>query len=289
MLAFGAVPAHAQSIVGVVVEDSSLIPIGAVRVQLRTAGGSLVGTAQTDSMGSFTLPAEKAGKYQLHVAHPSYAELRSDTISLRHDEVIAVELRLAATAIAITPLIVQSRAKDRLFGFHDRSARGGFGAYVTRKEIDTRQGARVTALLREIPGVELIQTPESSRPLLETPGTTLTDTARAGVARGTTTMVTMRGGAGRCLPVVFMDGIAMQQFPQSGIDELLHTNNLEGVEVYRGLAGVPHQFQTGNTCGVVAFWTRDPPAAERRSLKRLLVAAGTAIAVGGIVAAFSSQ
>lgn len=287
MIALAPVHARGQSIVGVVVEDSTFIPIGTVKVQLRTTGGSLVNTVQTDSLGSFTLPAQKAGRYQLHVTHPSYAEFRSDTISLRRDEVIAIELRLAATAIAIKPLIVQSRAKDRLFGFHDRSARGGFGSYITRKEIDTRQGARATGLLREIPGVELIQTPESSRPLLEAPAAS--DTVRSDVPRRTTTMITMRGGAGRCLPAIFMDGIVMQQYPQSGIDELLQTNNLEGVEVYRGLAGVPDQFQTGNSCGVVAFWTRDPPASERRSLKRLLLAGLTAVAVGVGVAALSSQ
>jgi hypothetical protein len=48
----------------------------------------------------------------------------------------------------------------------------------------------------------------------------------------------------------------VRQLPDSGVDDFIHPQMLEGVEIYPSMAGVPAQFQSLNACGVVAFWTR---------------------------------
>ena len=226
-----------QTIIGVVVEDSTHMPIIGASVDLLMKNGRRRAAAQTDSLGAFRVSGERAGTFLLHVNHPSYMALLSDTISLRREEVVAVEVRLAPTAIALEPLIVESRMRDRLLSYRERLARGGFGRFITREEIDVRPGARATELLYAMPSVEIVR-------------------AGGGLAGPPVNLITMRGGLGRCMPTIFVDGIRVQQFNESGVDDFLTANILEGIEVYTGFAGTPPELQTMNSCGVVAFWTR---------------------------------
>jgi hypothetical protein len=157
-------------------------------------------------------------------------------------------------AIPIEPLVVTVHRDREIADFYDRMARRGFGYFLSREQIEARgPGAQVTDLLRTMPGVQI--TPMSA---------TFT---------GAGNLVTMRGGIGRCLPDVYIDGVPVPQYAGSGVDDLLTPGMLEGVEVYTSTAGVPGTIHARGNCGVVAFWTKRDTGGKW-SWRKLLVGAG---------------
>jgi hypothetical protein len=174
-------------------------------------------------------------------------------LSLQRGEQVQIELRMARTAIPLEPLVVTTRRSARLQGFYDRMQRPGFGRFISREQIERRPGTRTTDLLRGMPGIHIVQT------------------SRGGMTGAN--LITMRGGSGRCLPTLYIDGMEVRQFPESGADEFISPTMLEGVEVYTGTGGIPGAFPTMNGCGVVAFWTRTDTG-RPWSWRRLLIGAG---------------
>jgi hypothetical protein len=242
-----------QTIQGVVVEDEARTPIGGVDVELVTIDGVTAATATTTDEGDFVVRAPRAGRYTLRLTHIAYHALNTDTLVLRSGEGVSVEVRMAATVIPVEPLTVTARSNANTAGFHERRRRGGLGRYVTREEIERHPGARTSDLLRHLPGIQLVPSAGSH-------------------------LLLMRGGAGRCLPTIYIDGMAVRQFPGSGIDELVHPEMLEGVEVYTG-ASAPPPIHSRTTCGVVAFWTRPGEGTGGWSWSKLGIGAGAFIAL----------
>jgi hypothetical protein len=229
----------AQTVKGVVVEEGSRTPVRGATVELTPRqGGSPVRT-DTDSLGAFRQHVGKPGVYLLRLTHISYAQV-SDTVSVGKEETVQLELHVSQAAIPLQPLVVTARARDPYEGFYERSRRGGFGRFLTREEIERRSALRVTWLLEGMPGVQIVRVPLGSGMF--------------------TNLIATRGGAlGHCFPMIYIDGMPMRQMAESGVDDYLLPQTLEGVEIYPSQAGVPAQFLTLDACGVVAFWTRKPP------------------------------
>jgi hypothetical protein len=262
--------ATAQTVRGVVVEDSTRTPIHGATVELVAANLTKVATTLTDTAGAFVLRANAPGKYTLQLAHPSYASNGSDTIALGSGEVLMVQLRMGRQAIKLAPVVVTSRGNARVGGFYDRLQRGGFGTYITRADIDKRPGAhRATDLLQGVAGVEL------------TP-------IRRGRGSSMANIISMRGSGRRCPPAIFINGAPMRQIGDSGVDDFLTPNSLEAIEVYRGAGGTPGEFQQPGTCGAVVFWTRTGAGedAEKFSWKRIAFAGGVVALIVLVVTLF---
>lgn len=248
-----------QTIRGSVVEDGTRAPVVGAVVEL--VGASAV-RARSDSVGGFVLEAPRRGRYGLRVSHPSYTSAGDVALEVGRGETL-VELRLGRSAIPLEPLVVATRGGARLSGFYERMKQPGFGTFVGREEIELRMGTtRATDLLRNIAGVEIVpvKVGESDRALAPGP---LQETIQ------TKSLITLRGGTGRCMPAIFVDGMAVSQFNDSGVDDILKPEMLEGVEVYTSAAGIPPQFANGSHCGAVAFWTRSDGGAVF-TWKRLL-------------------
>jgi hypothetical protein len=239
LLGFLLVPtaAQAQTINGVVVEEGTRTPISGAVVELLAPGGRISSTAQTDSAGTFLLRPHSSGNFIIRLSHIAYAAVISDTLTLKPEESIRIELRMAGTTIPLEPLIVTARSHARLEGFYERMRRSGSGRFLTRSEIERRPGARSTDLLRDMPGVEIVP-------------------VRQGLSGMSVNFIAMRGGLGRCAPTIYIDGMLAKQFPESGVDDLLTPEMLEGVEVYTSFASAPSPISSLGNCGVVAFWTR---------------------------------
>jgi hypothetical protein len=246
--------AQSQTIAGVVVEDGSRTPIAGAIVELRSPDARGAVTAQTDSLGEFQILARRAGIYTLHVTHPGYAGVDSDTLSVNAGETVTIELRMGVAAIPLEPLEVLGRADSRLAGFHQRSRRPGFGRFLTRADIEARPVSRATELLRGMPGVNIVP-------------------VRTGRSAPRTQLITMRGGAGECLPTIYVDGIVTHQHAESGVDDFVTPDMLEGVEVYTSAVGAPSPIVPLGSCGVVAFWTRSD-GRGKWSWKKLVGGAG---------------
>jgi hypothetical protein len=254
MLAVGAllllpVGAQSQTIHGLVVEDSTRVPIVGAVVEVVGIDAQVVATTQSDSTGAFLLRPGRSGNLVVRLTHPSYVAVDSVTLTVRTDEMIAVELRMGRSALPLEPVVVTTRRDPRLAGFYERLERGsGFGQFLTREEIKLRPGAQGTDLLREMRGIEIVP-----------------------VGGGPVKLITMRGGAGRCQPTIYIDGMRVRQFAESGVDVFLTANTLEGVEVYTSPAGTPGELWPEGSCGVVAFWTRwDPEGGSKWSWLKLL-------------------
>lgn len=250
-----------QTLDGKVVEDSTHVPIAGASVTVLDTSGVALKGAVTDSAGAFQLAFDTAGVYRLRAEQPGYRTVTSDTVSVEKDEFVTVELRLARQAIPLEPLVVTARVDRRISAFYERVRNNGWGRYLTRADIEHRIGQRPTELIRLMSGVRIISvTPcRNCRP---------------------EDVIYLRGsgpgGSNVCSPTVFIDGMEVKQDALSPINDVLLTDNLEGVEVYTDPGTEPPEFiSTSSTCGVVAFWTR--PATGQMSWKKLLLAVGIAV------------
>lgn len=257
---------RAQTIGGVVLEDSTRMPVAgaavtAVRVDTPTSVG-----ATTDSIGHFEIKLPGPGKFRLHVIHPSYVTLATDSVDVDKDEVVSLELHLGRNAIPLKPLVVTARVDARVQAFYARVRGGtGFGHFVTRADIDRRPSARVTDFLRIMPGVRVVPTP---------------------VCNGCSTVdvVYMRGIGGSCAPTVLIDGMVTRQDAAFTLDSFLMPDMLEGIEVYQDPAAVPPALgAVTSSCGAIALWTRTPEGKGNWLIK--LLAGGAAILLFGILIA----
>lgn len=237
-----AAPAQQESarparVVGRVLERASGKPIEAVYVRLvgRTETGRL-----TDGWGAFAFARVEAGVYQLQVEHLGY-ESRSDTITVAGGEVLSLEVRLELQPVELTPLVVTARrwsVSPRLWSFYDR-VDTGLGEYITREDIERRQPARVAHMIDELPGVTIVPV-----------GTSRYRIVLSRYARNSPS-----GQLGACFPIVFVDGMRHRGYET--IDELVMPEDVEGIEVYKGLATLPAEFaDPGAECGAIAIWTR---------------------------------
>lgn len=152
--------------------------------------------------------------------------------------------------IPLPPLTVRadrSRGSGKLRGFERRRVRHPAGVFVGRAEIERRDPRRTSDLLRGVAGV--------------TPGR-----APAGVGRPRLRMdrTPVRPGRRPCRVRYFVDGIPLPKDGGFRVDDL-PPEDVEAVEVYRGVSEVPPRFQRrGDRCGVVVIWTRAPGAEEPR-------------------------
>jgi hypothetical protein len=232
--ALAGVPArvHAQVVRGQVIEASTKTAVRGATLELRDARGRSVSRVVSDSLGLFLLTVLNAGTYTLNTTHPAYFPHPADTLEMGPAESLTIEVRLDPAVIPLQPLVVTARARGWLEGFERRRRTGGFGRFLTRKDIDARQASMSTDLLRGIPGVVL--TPQRRGPPL----------------------LQMRGTRGLCMPAIWIDGIHIPHYAGgTTIDDALSPQTLDGVEIYNSVSSAPIEYRTG-TCGVVLFWTR---------------------------------
>jgi len=254
------VSARAQTVEGVVVEDSTRAPIRDVRVELAAASGA-PRALRTDSTGAFRFDSVAPGSVVLRFRHPAYTPVDSLAVTVGRGERVDIELRMGHTAVLLEPVIVRARADEGVGGFRDRMERGAFGRFISREQIERGGATRASDLLRMVPGIQIAQS---------SPGSSL---------------ILMRGGSGQCAPDIYIDGSRMRQTREVGADAFLDPSVLEGVEVYTSPATTPSVYiaSSGTGCGVVAFWTR-PAAPGRWSWRKL----GAAAAIFGLLIGVSA-
>lgn len=257
-------PAPAQIVVqGILLDAASGTPIPSARVALTGTRGQWRGEMLTDSTGGFLFDDVRPGSYRLRTSRVGYRESRG-ALHLSADSVVQLELKMAVARVALEPVTVVARSRRNvspvLEGFYGRLERGQ-GHFVTREEIEARRPGRVTDMLR---GTSSLTSSSS----------------RGGVGSGTLS----RGSNGeRCTVVVFVDGMLISQPSMSGtvvggggggrtrvgrgggggpredqsIDDYVHPNDVQGIEIYRGESDTPAEFITRwVSCGTIVIWTR---------------------------------
>jgi Carboxypeptidase regulatory-like domain/CarboxypepD_reg-like domain/TonB-dependent Receptor Plug Domain len=221
-------------LVGRVFDRSSGRGIAGADVQLLGTGKHAI----TESDGRFFLGDVRAGTYVIHTEMLGYAA-RSDSVGVPSGLVIDAAVAMNTRPVELEPITVTvvSRWLDSN-GFFERRRAGLAGHFFTRSDIEKKQPAQFTDLLRDLPGV-LIMTEEVGKTMVR--------------FRRVTTLARSAEEDRGCQPGVYYDGIPLNV----GFD-LLHNIPIpfiDGVEVYVGSA-TPIEYK--NPCGVILIWTRRP-------------------------------
>lgn len=236
-------------VTGRTVTHESESPLDAVAVTVVDTSGETIATRFTDENGLFSFIVEGVPTIQLRARRIGYLTVRSPELDLEQLEryrTLTLRLRLAPEAVPVAPLeVVAGRRREVspvLEGFHHRKERG-FGRYITRQDIERRDPPQVTDLLRSVSGVQL----RSS-------------------GRGRHAIVTTHRGrnavTGSCPAQIYVDDFHVNRADGRTfrIDDVVTPEEVEGIEVYRGLSTVPAQFLSPRAdCGVIVIWTRRGP------------------------------
>jgi hypothetical protein len=219
---------YPRTLVGRVV-DSAGAPVRDATVDVVTALIEM----RTDSLGRFAFRNLPSRRHIVRVRRvgfaPSYASADlSDGSSAR----LRITVRQFAGQNLGLVVVRGGRVRPHLRGFMQRASKPtGWGRMITAEEIEIRGPQRASDILQGIAGVRL-------------------NYDRRGMAT-----VTGRGG---CLLALFINGFPAPQQPNMGIDSMVSSLDLAGVEVYNGIAGVPGELLMGgpNSCGTLAIWTK---------------------------------
>lgn len=208
---------------GTVFSSSNGRPLAGVTVALR---GTEVFDV-SDTAGSFTLAGLPSGHQVVRIRYGDTVSY-DHQITLRPAQTLTLSVLVAVDAVELSPIVVEARstrAERSLAGFYDRR-RGGYGRYYTLEQIEHSPGLKALLL-------------------------------GAGVR--------VRCGQGHCLPLGSNNGrmctmaLIFNGLRLAGDDlDLIHLDELAGVEVYVRPVDIPHEFRAGLTegCGAILLWSR---------------------------------
>lgn len=216
----------AATLTGRVVSAMTGGPLPDARVVLKS---SRRGTF-TDSTGRFAIADVQPGQDTVQVTMLGFAEEQLP-IQLEPGATTQVTLLLSETVLRMEEITVtvERERTGKLTGF-ERRRKAGMGHYITPEDIEEMQIRRPSDIVRRVPGIIV------------------------GAARLGSAPVHVVRRASRCQPTYFVDGV-----PRKGMmmDEL-NRDDVLAVEVYRGPAETPPQFQSlGGTCGTIVVWTQE--------------------------------
>jgi len=243
------------AVLGRVIDIRTSEPIPSVRIVFRLPDteGDPVWQGLSGSSGTFVTARMEPGDYDVEVQMLGYADILN-RISFVQDGDVDLRIELVPEALALEPVVVAVRRTSRLEtqGFYERQAMG-IGHFLDRADIEIRNPWRVADLFYGIPGARVIPA-------------TLGQPAPNVLLRG------------NCMPLIVLNGAPISN--RIRLDEILHPQDLEAVEVYHG-ATAPIQYSQFTTCGTIMVWTREARLMEGQpfSWRRLLGAAGVVAAL----------
>jgi len=254
------VPSSAGGSVGVavlgrVIDIRSAEPIPSVRVAFRLPDteGEPVWQGLSGSTGTFVTSRMEPGDYEVEVQMLGYADILN-RITFALDGDVDLRIELVPEALTLEPVVVAVRRRSRLEtqGFYERQAMG-IGYFLNRADIEMRNPWRVADLFYGIPGARVIP---------------------ATVGQPVPNVLLRRN----CVPLIVLNGAPISN--RIRLDDILHPQDVEAVEVYHG-SSAPIQYSQFTTCGTIMVWTRETRLMEGQpfSWGRLLRAGGVAAAL----------
>lgn len=215
--------------------------------RLRDAGVMISGEASlrsvTDDSGAFHFAGAPVGRIALVAKRIGFwpETLSVDVLDGRPTHVDFV-MRTTALILKTEVVNADSARTYKMAAFNKRRSRG-IGVFITRDEIEKRQSASVSELLRYVPGVTISQRAAGEpQPVHMQRSSNPTNQAT-------------------CTVLLYVDG---NPYPNGSVDDF-PPGSLEGIEVYRSASEIPAEFRTRDSmCGLIALWTRDPEAARRQ-------------------------
>ncbi len=192
-------------------------------------------TARTDSTGRFEIVSLPVGTHALEVRRIGFAPQQIPIhLASRSPTSVAVVLDKPVRmldAVRVTARTLYSRRQSEI----EQRRRRGFGHFIMRDELERSPAARVTDVLRRVPGVRVFTT------------------------QGSDVVTFARGEnmSGPCRPTVYMDGHRLGS--GEDIDFLATVNSLEAIEVYTSGTQAPVEYWSSSGCGSIVLWTKMEP------------------------------
>jgi hypothetical protein len=222
----------AQTLRGRVAEGGSQDAMPDVIVSLLDEDANVLAQTETGPNGGFSLQAPGPGEYYVRAERLSYTTVTDGIFAFASEagemSIVLFMLPQPTELEGIDVRIEREQVRRRLrsAGFYERAAMG-FGRHIGPDEIDRRPIFTFSDFLRGIPGVRF------------------QDEA-----------IQFSGGlTGTCSPNIYMDGA--QVFQDYGLTTLIQPEEVEGIEVYRGVAQTPMEWGGFNgSCGVILIWTK---------------------------------
>ncbi len=252
VLATSAHQAAAQTLIqGSVRGNGRALPMAEIR--LDPDGVSM----RTDSSGAYRLTAAKGGVVRLSVRAVGFYPASRNILVVANDTVTN-DFVLDPVAQQLDSISVEARGitvRGKMSAFEERR-QTGIGRFYTREMLAKRDHSTTADVLRMTPALRLIRRPDDCG------GGFAVATGRGGAVRWEDWMVcgAMTPMVAACYFAIYLDGIrhwAPGSREPPDINKF-QPHTLQGIEVYRGPAETPMQYQVTNTaCGVVLMWTRD--------------------------------
>jgi hypothetical protein len=215
---------------GTVLNESGR-PVGDAIVEVWSTGLS----TRTDASGRFEIATLPVGTHALEVRRIGFAPQQLPVhLASRSPTLVNVVLEKPVRmldAVRVSARTLYSRRQTEI----EQRRRRGFGHFILRDELDRSASARVTDMLRRVPGVRVYTS--QGRDVVT-------------FARGQT-------GSGPCRPTVFLDGHKLGS--GEDLDFLATVNSLEAIEVYTSAMQAPVEYWGGGGCGAIVLWTRMEP------------------------------
>jgi hypothetical protein len=244
-LLLSAASASAQTRVsGTVLDDQTGQPVAGARIEILDWGARKLAERVTDANGVFEYTFSRPNSFRVRVTRLGYARVVTPELSTGRNTYLNVQVRLKSDTVLLAPLAVVARGgsppSPLLDGFYARAG-AGFGTYYTRDEIERLRPSRLSDVVLRTPGFFV-----------------------GGGSVGRQLYSSRAGGVNRDCPAqIYIDGFLLNPRHRSGevigmaLDDAVLPQDVEGIEIYRGLATVPAEFLNEDAkCAVIAVWTR---------------------------------
>jgi hypothetical protein len=220
---------------GIVVDNDSGRPVQAAEVMVVGQRSVITG-----SNGRFFVKDLPPGPARVYVQHLSF-QPRETHIALEPGIAYEVEFRLDPDPLELPGVEVTAMSRQiarRLEPVFDRMGRAVAADFRTEKDFEQRGHPPVGAMIRGMPGVRVDQ-------------------------RGLQWRINMRGAVllnGQpCVPSVYLDGIRVSNSEDpSSLSEFMamSTYDVAVIEIYRGAASLPPEFNDPGTMCAIGIWTK---------------------------------
>jgi hypothetical protein len=248
-----ATPLAAQTVRGRVLDATTGEGVAQAAVQALSPEGHDLGRARSGPDGTFQIQLRAPGTMRIQAERAGYRPTVTAELPVGVRETVEVEVRIAASAVAMEPLRVTARVEPprrrslELNGFYDRE-RMGLGKYLRREDFENRSNQSLQQVLARVNGTatyylgskQYIYFPRNGRPTLRQ---------------------SFRGPANNaCLPRLWVDGVRVTYDANNDINSVVSPNQIEAIEMFRSPSEVPVQYNDNNSmCGVILIWTRTEP------------------------------
>ncbi|HJR64475.1 MAG TPA: TonB-dependent receptor [Gemmatimonadaceae bacterium] len=252
----------APSLLVIVTDEMTQEPVVGAQVGLKK---SRMG-ALTDSLGIVRLSGLPVGRDTLVVRFLGYAPL-STVIDLQPDVVTEAQFAMRKEVAELPTVTV--RGKNRPSpgpGFENRQ-RMGFGHFVTREDIERYSPSTSSDILRQVPGVHLIPIRGGGYQVRFTRSTSrcrvqyyidnlpVSTEELIDAAIDRRNLIDASGGSANAQARSRARKLN-RDIPSFHIDQL-NPEDIEAIEVYRGAAEIPVEYnRSGSLCGVILIWMR---------------------------------